>query len=81
MSKEERYQECNPLEKLWRMRHYLKVPFRFVKCKMKMHEDSVVGGNKNLWNILIGTAQCDMKYYWTQEEVMDKLKKITKNER
>ena len=38
MSNEKRYQECNPLEKLWRMRHYLKVPFIWLDWKLNRHE-------------------------------------------
>jgi hypothetical protein len=33
---------------------------------------------KNLWRLLIGSAQCDMNWTYTQEEVMGKLKKYEK---
>jgi hypothetical protein len=72
-----RYQECNILEKTWRRRHYLKIPFKWIWWKIKSNEGFTSGG---YWKILVGTAQMDMKWYYTQEEVMEMFKeKLDKN--
>ena len=64
---EKRFQECNWLEKLWRYRFYLYVPFKFcwIIFNYKVSELS----NKMIFRILIGEAQCDMKWYYTSDEV------------
>ena len=70
---EKRYQECNPLVKLWRRRHYLKIPFRWITWKIMYPKSEL--NNKTYWRILIGTAQSDMKWYYTEDEMKEMLKK------
>ena len=47
--------------------------YYFIKSKGKL--------NKHYWGIFIGDAQCSMKWYYTQEEVKDNLKKFKKNKK
>jgi hypothetical protein len=65
--KDKRYQECNILEKTWRRRHYLKIPFKWIWWKISSNKGFTNGG---YWKILIGSAQIDMRWYYTQEEVI-----------
>ena len=75
-----RYQECNILEKIWRRRHYLILPFQFVYYEylipFKVIDDET--GNvynphgKNLWKLLIGIVHGDMHWYYTMDEVKEK---------
>jgi hypothetical protein len=72
-----RYQECNILEKTWRRRHYLKIPFKWIWWKITSNKGFTSVG---YWKILIGIAQMDMKWYYTHEEVMEMFKeKLDKN--
>jgi hypothetical protein len=64
---EKRYQECNWLGKLWRCRYYLLVPFQWLQWKLFTPKGEF--NDKTMWHLLIGMAQGDMKYYWTEEEV------------
>ena len=70
---EKRYQECNPLEKLWRRRHYLKIHLRWIGWKL-FSKDKQLNG-KTTWRLLIGMAQSDMLWYYTEEEFQEKFKK------
>ncbi len=87
-----RFQECNWLEKLWRYRWYIPIPFKYVwymyiksfivrETEMDEEKGHIVDTGeiynprgKNLWRLLIGMAQGPMKWYYTTEEVMGKLK-------
>jgi len=80
---EKRFQECNRLEKAWRYRWYLLIPFQWVyymtigKFKViddKSHEEFILK-DVPLKKVLIGLAQSRMEWYWTDEEVFDKIKK------
>jgi len=73
-----RFQECNWVVKLWRYRHYCYIPFKFIRYKLQGSQN-VIPSNKALWSILIGSAQCDMKWYYTQEEMNEEFK-IKENE-
>jgi hypothetical protein len=84
-----RYQECNRLIKLWRQRWYLLVPFKYLYHtyikKIKVYHDKIVDleliqtdeysyiTGKELWSLLVGSAQMKMNYYFTTEEVFNKL--------
>lgn len=70
---EKRYQECSSLEKLWRRRHYLKIPFRWLKWRLFSKDKQL--NSKTTWRLLIGMAQSDMKWYYTEDEVQEKIKK------
>jgi len=91
LCKMKRFQECNKLEKLWRFRWYLAIPFQWLWftyiISFKVYRDEMVNdkiehtdnfdvmSGKNLWSLLIGSAQIKMKWYHTHEEVMERLKK------
>ena len=66
-----RFQDCNWLVKLWRLRHYLYIPFKFAKHKL---DSDFEFHNRNLWNVLVGSAQCDMNWVYSSEEVFKNLK-------
>lgn len=86
-----RYQECNRLEKIWRMRFYIPVPFiffwRVVFNPLKAYLDKMENGNiihtdeyeiikgRQLWGVIKSSAQFKMKYYYTSEEVFEKIRK------
>ena len=82
-----RYQESNWIVKLWRRRHYVYIPFKFISYKLRGGDD--FPNNKTLWSVLVGVAQCDMKWTYTIEEVKESMywtfpfkpkKKMTKEE-
>ncbi len=71
-----RYQESNWIVKVWRRRHYVYIPFKwcmyYIRCYL--HNDNGEFNGKTLWHILIGVAQCDMKWTYTQEEIEESIK-------
>ena len=73
-----RFQDCNWLVKLWRYRHYLYIPFNFINyyimCVFNPSYKGPYVRAKSLWSVLIGSAQCDMKWYFTTDEVWKSLK-------
>jgi hypothetical protein len=81
MDKEaKRYQECNWLVKLWRRRWYLAIPFQWLwhTCLSPMKVIPTDEGDevwelngKQLWKVLIGSAQIKMNWWYTMEEVFD----------
>ena len=80
---EKRFQEYTRLEKAWRYRWYLLIPFQWVyymtigKFKViddKSHEEFTLEA-RHLKKVLVGLAQSRMKWYWTQDEVFGKTKK------
>lgn len=67
-----RFQECNKLEKLWRYRWYLLLPFVWLKMKISISLNDVDDlnlTNKNIWRLSKGLMQSKMKWYYTMEEV------------
>ncbi len=89
--KEKRFQECNVIQKLWRLRWYLALPFiwlyyQYLKS-FNIGEDEIVDEKLvhtdryyrskgiELWKILIGDIQFKMHWYYTNEEVFDRLEK------
>jgi hypothetical protein len=85
-----RYQECNWIVKIFRMRFYLLVPFIFFwrsvfnplksyldkieNDKLIQTDEYVILKGKELWKVLIGSAQFKMKYYYTSEEVFERIR-------
>ena len=57
--------------KLWRTRHYIIVPFETLVNKIRSPKEPW----GLLWSIVIGFAQSRMEYYYTWEEVKDRLRK------
>lgn len=87
-----RFQECNKIEKVWRYRWYLLLPFKWfwrnyiLGMTVGIDEEDENGDiihtekfyipiGKNLWKLLVGEAQMKMGWYYTHEEVLEKLKK------
>lgn len=64
---ERRYQECGRIEKIWRMRYYIKIPFRWLRWKISGKDQEF--NNVTYWKLLIGVAQSEMLWYYTQEEM------------
>ena len=70
-----RFQNCNWLVKLWRYRRYAYIPFRWLRWKIgAIIDPEHQFSDKAMWRILIGSAQCDMHWYYTSEEVFKDLK-------
>jgi len=70
-----RYQNQPWYIKLWRRRHYLRIPFMAVK----FWSHKTLSSNKHVsfsfcWKLSIGIVQGDMKWYYTWEEVKERLK-------
>jgi hypothetical protein len=77
-----RYQNCNRLVKLWRHRHYIPIPFKWLYrqyLKPFLIYDDDDGSidplqGKLLWATLISSAHIKMKWYYTMEEVLERYK-------
>lgn len=69
-----RFQECNKLIQIWRYRFYLLIPIYYILglLKSKIYKTKFHG--KLYWSLLIGEAQIKMKWYYTSEEVFERLK-------
>lgn len=63
-----RFQECNIFVKFWRYRWYVLIPFKFIYHLLYDGRD-----NQLMWVILISESQSKMKWYYTSEEVFDKI--------
>ena len=83
MMNKKRYQDCNRLVKMWRHRHYIPVPFKWLYHQylkpFLIYNDDDDGSieplqGKLLWTTLISSAQIKMKWYYTMEEVMERFK-------
>jgi len=80
-----RYQDCNIICKIWRLRWMLLLPVYTLKCYFKRtkifldveNNDYIVHTNaykymslKECYKISIGTLQLNMQHFYTHEEVM-----------
>jgi len=73
-----RFQDCNPVVKLFRYRHYLAIPFKWLYfsfiSKFEVTDDQTLEVDyiegKELWGILTSLAQVKMKWFYSHEEVM-----------
>jgi len=89
-----RYQECNKICKIWRLRWMLLVPFYALKIYFNrtkifldfINNDYIVHTNaykymslKECYKISIGQLQMNMHYYYTHEEVMQRINKKYNN--
>ena len=83
-----RFQECNKIHKLWRYRWYILIPFIFIWKyfnKEKVYLDDVVDNKiihtdtfeilkpNMLWCIIKGKIQFKMNWYYTNDEVFNKI--------
>jgi len=78
-----RFQDCSNIEKFWRYRWYLAIPFIWLYYNIKefrIYDDSTgeyfISKGKQLWKLLIGDAQIKMEWYHTSDEVFSKIKKM-----
>ena len=90
-----RFQECSKIEQIWRYRWYLLIPFQYVyytyfkPFKVYIDDwegDKIVHTNeydvmkgKMLWKLLKGIAQEKMVWYYTSEEVLERINNIKTN--
>jgi hypothetical protein len=74
-----RFQESNWIVKLWRLRHYIYIPFRFLSYKLRGGDD--FPNDKTPWSVLVGSAQCDMNWNYTSEEVNEYISKNRDDDR
>lgn len=74
MKNKKRFQECNIFEKIIRYRWYILLPFLFLFEFLFFKNSS-----KLLWSLLVSEMQLKMHWYYTSDEVKEKiLNKIKK---
>jgi len=69
-----RYQECNILEKIYRRKAYLSIPLAAFKVWTATILSEDPEEFRNCWSLAVGIAQSEMKWYYTSEEVFEKLR-------
>lgn len=75
MKNKKRFQECNIFEKIIRYRWYILLPFLFLFEFLFFKNSS-----KLLWSLLVSEMQLKMHWYYTSDEVKEKiLNKIKKS--
>lgn len=89
-----RFQECSKIEKMWRYRWYLTIPFTYIYYRLKglkFYKDKMVDGkivhtdeyeyypSNRLWGMCKSITSSKMNWTYTSEEVMDELKNKKKN--
>lgn len=75
MKNKKRFQECNIFEKIIRYRWYILLPFLFL-FELLFFKNS----SKLLWSLLVSEMQLKMHWYYTSDEVKEKiLNKIKKS--
>lgn len=81
-----RYQDCNKIQKLWRSRWLLVVPFKafwyWITAEKVTSDDTGISEKMSLslcWDCALGMIQTEkMNFYYTMEEVQERIKKIIK---
>jgi hypothetical protein len=75
--KEIRFQDSNLITKLWRCKWYLLIPF----IALRLFLSHVISNNMNeklsfklCWSLAKGRMQIKMKWYYTNDEVMQRVK-------
>lgn len=66
----ERWQCQPPLVRLWRLRYRLLIPLSFLSMWMRNWDTSLA----DLWDIAQGSADIPMKYWFSTEEVKERLR-------
>ena len=77
MIKNKRYQECSLLEKIWRRRYQLLIPYYAFRSYIK--SNSLGNSWSECWDIEIGTSHYRMNWWYTGKEVEEYLKKDQKS--
>lgn len=62
-----RYQECGLVERLWRRRHYLRVPFE-AASDYRRDPEFFDCSFANAWSCAIGMAEVRMRWWYTVDE-------------
>ena len=78
-----RFQDSVWYVKLWRYRHIIYIPFKWVWFMTfdsfivtnDMNGDKDIVTGRWLWKLLVGCAHGDMEYYWTMDEVKERFKR------
>ena len=67
--------------RLWRRRHLISIPYRAIRTWWKALNTHSPLSFKNAWSIEHGWAHIAMDWYYTSEEIMERLneKRITRN--
>jgi len=77
-----RFQECNKIEKFWRYRWYLLLPFVWLRIKFSIlttkNTEELGMTNRNIWKLSKGLMQSKMKWYYTMDELMSDIYKKRK---
>lgn len=68
MKNKKRFQECNIFEKIIRYRWYVFLPFLFLFEFLFFKNSS-----KLLWSLLVSEMQLKMQWYFTNDEVKEKI--------
>ena len=82
MHHKKRYQECSKLEKFWRRRWYLAVPFLalyhylFDKIYNPTHDVFSKASYKEWYHITRGEVEFFMNYFYTEEEMNKKIEEM-----
>jgi hypothetical protein len=74
MKDSSRYQHQRWYIKLWRRRHYLRIPFIASRIWWYSPED-----RGHAWDIATGLIHGDMEWWYTSEEVEKRLEKVVAN--
>lgn len=85
-----RFQECNKIEKVWRYRWYLALPFLYLWNKWYMgpipgtywdefqqkhiETEPIYPDGKLVWKLTVGEVQMKMNWHYTSDEVFDRIK-------
>ncbi len=70
---ERRYQECGLIERAWRRRHQLRVPFDAIRWWWRQNRVLPVGKRDSFgitWDIAMWMADFRMRWYYTMAEVL-----------
>jgi len=76
---EKRFQYCSWYVKLWRRRYYFLVPYEAIKFyflnSLYARKSDDLLDFRTCCHITLGLACCKMKWYYTHEEVRERMKK------
>jgi len=84
MNRDNRYQNQPWYVRLWRRRHYLRVPFDFLRYQLRSNQakdaffgDCAPGERRRFnWGLAIGCAQVRMNWVYDWEEIRRDLPRV-----
>lgn len=59
--------------KLWRLRWYLTIPHRAIRCWVFQRRDESALSFRECWGLAAGLAQIPMEWWFTTEEIDERL--------